>query len=229
MKRFFHIMVMALLCCSCADIEEPEVMNKDKILDGWWYLAALYDRENMSSGEYLLFDRTYTVDDTWEWRHVTGTNFVKYKLVFYIGFQTDPESGEIVEVDNLKRIEEDIPMQMYSSLFMSPGPYGNCIPYNTNYDGDRLDSFSTMETGDGTITCTCSGGPYSFDWIDIDTAADLNYDGKIDYFDMFWHFRTPNIPQSTEEVYPTTFKITNLWRKSDEATFRNWRNTLENL
>ena len=229
MKRFSLITIIALLCCACADIEEPEVINKDKALDGWWYLEALYDRENLSSGEQLVFDRKYTAEDTWEWRHVTGTNFVAYELGFYIGYETDPETGEIVEVDNLKRIEEHIPQQMFTSLFMSPGPYGNCIPYKTNDDGDRLDLFSTMMIGDGTISCSCSGGHYSYDWIDIDTAADLNYDGQIDYYDMFWYSRTPTITQQIEGVYPTTFKVTNLWRRTSESDFQRWKNTLENL
>lgn len=229
MKRLMTYGLALLLALSCADIEQPEVLNDDKALDGWWYLAYLFDQENLSSGEQLLFDMKYTAEDTWEWRHIVGTSFTAYELGFYIGYETDPETGDIVTIDNKKRVEEHLPQQMFSSLFMSPGPYGNCIPYSTNEDGDRMDTYSNMEVGDNTISLICTGGPYSFDWIDSDTAADLNYDGKIDYFDMFWQFRTPNIPQQIEGVYPTTFKVTNIWKRADEATFQNWKNTLENL
>ena len=95
MKRLMTYGLALLLALSCADIEQPEVMNRDNELDGWWYLAAISDVENMSSGEKLVFDKKYTTDDTWEWRHVVGTTFNAYELEFYIGYDR-PVIGGVV-------------------------------------------------------------------------------------------------------------------------------------
>ena len=60
MKRILAYGLIIMLALSCADIQEPEVHNDDSALDGWWYLAALSDTENMTSGDPQLFDEQYT-------------------------------------------------------------------------------------------------------------------------------------------------------------------------
>ena len=98
MKRILAYGLIIMLALSCADIQEPEVHNDDSALDGWWYLAALSDTENMTSGDPQLFDEQYTADDTREWRHISGTRFTKYELLFMVGYDIDPETGDFIEI-----------------------------------------------------------------------------------------------------------------------------------
>ncbi len=228
MKRFLTYGLIIMMALSCADLEEPEVFNDDNKLDGWWYLAALSDTENMTSGEPQLFDEQYTADDTREWRHISGTRFTKYELLFMVGYDIDPETGDFIETHKkyVAEYPEDV---MYSSLFMSPGPFGSCIPYDTNEDGERLDSYSTFKAEGDEIYLTCSGGPYTYYWLEKDTPIDDNKDGVINCYDMSWHGRMPRVIPLVDGKDPTTFKVTNVWKRSTEAAFQTWKYTLENL
>ena len=74
-----------------------------------------------------------------------------------------------------------------------------------------------------------SGGPYTYYWLDKDTPIDDNQDGAINCYDMSWHGRMPRVIPLVDGKDPTTFKVTNVWKRSTETAFQSWKYTLENL
>ena len=107
-------------------------------------------------------------------------------------------------------------------------PLGSGKSFKGIYERDKKHITTFKAEGDE-IYLTCSGGPYTYYWLDKDTPIDDNQDGAINCYDMSWHGRMPRVIPLVDGKDPTTFKVTNVWKRSTEAAFRNWKYTLENL